>query len=502
LTKMASWLLWLTMRLIKVIDEELKRLLPEKTARELSAVPLKYENGTVTLMVPSDFNGNYADSLMLATGKWIKFVYADQSEIKSRLNEMYGEKTSHSSSSFRYRVHAKSNNVDISSLRRQLDAAPVVKLVDEIITSGIHWNASDIHIEPYDKYVRVRYRIDGKLTESNPIPYEQRQAAISRIKVMAELDVAERRRPQDGRIRVEGEDRVVDMRVSVIPTDFGEKVVIRILDKSQLKLDIDSLGMTTNQLKPFKDILSKPNGIILVTGPTGSGKTTTLYTALNHIKSTESNIITIEDPIEYNLDGINQSQIKPEINYTFANALRTFLRQDPDIIMVGEIRDHETAEIAVRASLTGHLVLSTLHTNDAASAITRLMNIGIEPYLIASSLSMVIAQRLVRLLCPDCKAEYNPDESELDRLKLTDKSGLKFYSSNGCDKCMGTGYKNRIGVYEILNVDDEISSMILDNVKLSEYRKVISHSNHDLLKDNAIKLLISGQTSFNEVITI
>jgi type IV pilus assembly protein PilB len=350
-----------------VAEEALLKLLPEKTARELLAVPLKIENGFVTFMVPSGFNGNQIDSLSLATGRWIKLEYAEEAVVKQKLSELYGTKAGPkpSSSSFRYRVYSKNDNVDVTSLRRQLDTAPIVKLVDEIITSGIQWGASDIHIEPEAKRVRVRYRLDGKLQETAPIPPEKKQAVISRIKVMAELDIAERRRPQDGRIRVEGEDRIVDMRVSVIPTDFGEKVVIRILDKSQLRLDLESLGMTSSQLNLFKEKLTKPNGIILVTGPTGSGKTTTLYAALNHIKSAETNVITIEDPIEYNLEGINQSQIKPEIGYTFANALRTFLRQDPDIIMVGEIRDHETAEIAVRASLTGHLVLSTLHTNDA-----------------------------------------------------------------------------------------------------------------------------------------
>ncbi|MCP4580520.1 MAG: type II/IV secretion system protein [candidate division Zixibacteria bacterium] len=485
-------------------EDALKNLIPEKVARELLAVPLRVEDGSVIFLVPTGFNGNQIDSLTLATGKWVKLEYADESAVKMKLNELYGTKAGpkSSSSSFRYRVYSKSENIDISDLRKQLDTAPVVKLVDEMISSGIKWGASDIHIEPAAKQVRIRYRLDGKLQESTPIPLEKKQAVISRIKVMAELDIAERRRPQDGRIRVEGEDRIVDMRVSVIPTDFGEKVVIRILDKSQLKLDLESLGMAPPQLEMFKEKLSKPNGIILVTGPTGSGKTTSLYAALNHIKSGETNIITIEDPIEYNLDGINQSQIKPEIGYTFANALRTFLRQDPDIIMVGEIRDHETAEIAVRASLTGHLVLSTLHTNDAASAITRLINMNVEPYLIASSLSMVAAQRLVRLLCPDCKTEYNPSAIELEKLGLKADSKQIFYAPIGCDKCLGTGYLGRSGVYEILPINDEISSLILNNAPLNEYRTLIHTTSYGLLKANAIELLRSGQTSFVEISTL
>jgi len=486
-----------------VNKDKLIEILPEKTARDLLAVPIKGNDGTVSIMVPSGFSDSNIDSLMLAAGSWVKLIYADEADIKQKLNELYGTKSGLPvSSSFRYRIHSKSNNVDISNLRRELDTAPIVKLVDEIITSGIKWGASDIHVEPFDKYVRVRYRLDGKLQESNPIPLEKKQAVISRIKVMAELDIAERRRPQDGRIRVEGEDRVVDMRVSVIPTDFGEKVVLRILDKSQLKLDIDSLGMTNNQLQLFKEKLSKPNGIILVTGPTGSGKTTTLYAALNHIKSTETNILTIEDPIEYDLEGINQSQVKPEIGYTFANALRTFLRQDPDIIMVGEIRDHETAEIAVRASLTGHLVLSTLHTNDAASAITRLINMGIEPYLIASSLTMVIAQRLVRLLCPDCKAEADLSSSELAELDIELNSSSVPYGPRGCDKCLHTGFLGRTGVYEILNVDNSITPLILSNVALSDYKAIIQKTTYGLLKTNALALLQSGVTSFAEITTL
>ena len=485
-------------------EDALQNLLPEKTARELMAVPLRVENGSVIFMVPDGFNGDQLDLLSLATGKWIKLEYAGEAEVKQKLNELYGTKAGpkSSSSSFRYRVYSKNDNVDVTSLRRQLDTAPIVKLVDEIITSGIKWGASDIHIEPSAKQVRVRYRLDGKLQETMPIPPEKKQAVISRIKVMAELDIAERRRPQDGRIRVEGEDRVVDMRVSVIPTDFGEKVVIRILDKSQLRLELESLGMNTSQLELFREKLTKPNGIILVTGPTGSGKTTTLYAALNHIMSSETNIITIEDPIEYNLEGINQSQVKPEIGYTFANALRTFLRQDPDIIMVGEIRDHETAEIAVRASLTGHLVLSTLHTNDAASAITRLVNMNVEPYLIASSLSMIVAQRLVRLLCHECKTEYKPTVIELEKLNLDSKSDYRFYIPNGCDKCLGTGYSGRLGVFEILNVDDDIASLILNRAPLNDYRDKIKTTSYGLLRANAIELLLAGKTSFAEISTL
>jgi type II secretory ATPase GspE/PulE/Tfp pilus assembly ATPase PilB-like protein len=479
---------------------KLKDLLPEKTARELLAVPVGTENGALEVMVPVGFNGDLTDSLMLATGRWIKLIYTDETEVKHKLNELYGTKQAHSSaSSFRYRVYTKGNNTDISEIKSQLNTAPVVKLVDELITSGIRWGASDIHIEPFDKNVRVRYRLDGKLQDAAPIPFERKQAVISRIKVMAELDVAERRRPQDGRIRVEGEDRVVDLRVSVIPTDFGEKVVIRILDKSQLKLDIDALGMSRPQLQLFKSKLARPNGIILVTGPTGSGKTTTLYAALNIIKNSELNILTIEDPIEYNLDEINQSQVKPEIGYTFANALRTFLRQDPDIIMVGEIRDHETAEIAIRASLTGHLVLSTLHTNDAASAITRLMNMGIEPYLIASSLTLVIAQRLVRLLCPDCKTPYEPSETELERSGIAETQKGHFYTPAGCDKCLGTGYKGRTGVFEMLDVDEQVAGLMLEKSELKKYRDVINSHCLGLMATNGNMLAKGGRTSIIEL---
>jgi type II secretory ATPase GspE/PulE/Tfp pilus assembly ATPase PilB-like protein len=481
-------------------NHKLAELLSESTARQLLAVPVDFKDNIITFMVSNDKDPNLSETLGLATGKMAKLVVADLNTVKAKLNELYGQETVASSSSgFRYRSYSKSDNADLNKLKLQLDAAPVVRLVDEIITSGIKWGASDIHIEPYDKYVRVRYRIDGKLQEVEPIPLDKKLAVTSRIKIMAELDVAERRRPQDGRIRVEGENRLIDIRVSVVPTDFGEKVALRILDKSQLKLDLDSLGMSEWQLQLFRDKLSKTNGIILVTGPTGSGKTTTLYAALNHVKSPEINIMTIEDPIEYNLDGINQSQVKPEIGYTFANALRTFLRQDPDILMVGEIRDEETAEIAVRASLTGHIVLSTLHTNDAASAVARLINMGIEPHLLASSLSMVIAQRLVRVLCPKCKENYAPSDAEQTRLGLVGSKEPAFFTPHGCDYCLGTGFKGRLGVYELLLIDEEISGMITGNTATAKYRGLIESKFQGLIISNARILASNGMTSLAEI---
>jgi type IV pilus assembly protein PilB len=481
---------------------KLIELFPEALARRLSVVPQESQNGLLTFLIPTGSDPGITDILELTIGASVEIQYADKDAIEKKITALYGIQSSISDfSTIRYRSYSLSDNTDLSALKRQLDTAPVVALVDEIISSGIKWGASDIHIEPYDQKVRVRYRLDSRLQDSNPIPLDKKQAFISRLKVMAELDIAERRRPQDGRIRVEGDNRIVDIRVSVIPTDFGEKVVLRILDKAQLKLDLEALGMLPEQLQLFKDKLAKPNGIILVTGPTGSGKTTTLYAALNYLKNPEINITTIEDPIEYNLDNITQSQVKPEIGYTFATALRTFLRQDPDVLMVGEIRDEETAEIAVRASLTGHLVLSTLHTNDAASAITRLTNMGIEPHLLASSLSMVIAQRLVRLLCPHCKVQYTPTESEFIRLGIEPQPHHLNYTPKGCEKCLGTGYKGRLGVFELLNIDDQIGEMILRLTQLKEYRGLVDGHSFGLMKTNAIKLFNSGKTSLGEIMT-
>ncbi len=346
----------------------------------------------------------------------------------------------------------------------------VVGQVNTIIHKAIDMEASDIHFEPYEESFRLRYRLDGVLQEMGSLSLTQKEAILSRLKIMARLDIAEKRRPQDGRIRIEKGEKAVDLRVSTLPTEFGEKVVLRILDKSQQRLELSQIGLEESNLKLFRRAIQNPYGMILITGPTGSGKTTTLYAALSELNTPEVNITTIEDPIEYNLSGINQTQIRNEIGLNFISILRSILRQDPNIIMVGEIRDGETAEIAIRSALTGHLVFSTLHTNDAPSAITRLIDMGIEPFLVVSSIKLVMAQRLVRKIYKSCKHIYEPEKSCLEELGIQDKT-ITYHCGRGCDNCNGTGYKGRTALIEIMPVSDSISQLIVKRTGTGEIRQ-------------------------------
>lgn len=372
--------------------------------------------------------------------------------------------------------------------------------INSILAEAIESQCSDVHLEPGEKQLKLRTRVDGVLIQKKQIPLSDHPELISRIKIMSGLDIAEKRRPQDGRIRFNCEGRLVDIRVSVIPTDFGEKAVLRILDKEQLRLDLNSLGLTTDQLEIFKKNITATSGIILVTGPTGSGKTTTLYAALNILKSGDVNISTVEDPIEYNLEGINQTQVKPEINLTFAAMLRALLRQDPNIIMVGEIRDKETLEIAIRASQTGHLVLSTVHTNSAVSTITRLLDLGTEPFLLSSSLKMIVAQRLVRKICQSCK-ESNSNENEQ---KAAEQIGIAIQSSlafgRGCSSCNNSGFRGRMAIYEILPIDENLREIIHNRGSEKELLKHARTNSFRTMKERAVELVLEGLTTPSEVI--
>ncbi len=375
----------------------------------------------------------------------------------------------------------------------------VIKQVDMIIQKAIEYGVSDIHIEPFEKSYRLRYRLDGVLQQVADLAVSQKDALVSRVKIMAHLDIAEKRRPQDGRIKVRsasGSD--IDLRVSTLPTQFGEKVVLRILDKSHLQLELNKLGFEGELLSKFREGINNPYGMILVTGPTGSGKTTSLYAALNELNTPEVNITTIEDPIEYNLEGINQTQVHEEIGLTFSHVLRSILRQDPNTIMVGEIRDKETAEIAIRAALTGHLVFSTLHTNDAASAITRLTDMGIEPFLVTSSVKQVLAQRLVRRVCENCKSAYKPEESKLKELGLPIKNQV-YYKGTGCEKCNQTGYKGRIALIEILPLTDSLSQVINGNSSAMEIKEQAKKEGMITLRDTGTRLILDGVTTVSEV---
>jgi len=487
-------------------DEAALSLIPKELAQRLKVFPLSLKEGKLRLLCPRSHDLNLINDLRFLSGKWIEIIPSEPFFVLSAIERFYSETATQIETSpkedLTFKSFIKNNGLEIKRLRQEVEKTPIVKLVNNLISRAIVMGASDIHLEPFDKEFKVRYRLDGMLTEMEPITVEKKAAVVSRIKIMAELDIAERRRPQDGRIRVEGENRVIDIRVSTLPTDFGEKVVLRILDKTQLKLDLENLGFDQRSLHLFREKIKLPYGMILVTGPTGSGKTTTLYAALNHIKNPMINILTIEDPIEYTLEGINQSQVKSEISFTFANALRSFLRQDPNVIMVGEIRDYETVEIAIRASLTGHLVLSTLHTNDAPTAVTRLLDMGAEPFLVSSSVTLVLAQRLVRKICLKCREAYQPSEFIVEKLCLSSEEikDIVFYKGFGCPFCNQTGHAGRIAVFEIMPVTPKIAEMIDRKANSSEIKKEARVEGMLTLREDAINKMKKGITTAEEVL--
>ena len=379
--------------------------------------------------------------------------------------------------------------------------APVIRLINAMIAEAVKVKASDIHIEPYEKSLSIRLRIDGVLREVLSLPARMTPVLTSRVKVMARLDIAEKRVPQDGRISLAIGGKTVDVRVSTLPARFGERVVMRILDKDEARLDLDGLGMPAETLSRFKQCLNRPNGIILVTGPTGSGKTTTLYGALTLLNEPSRNILTVEDPVEYAIDGVGQTQINPKVGMTFATGLRAILRQDPDVVMVGEVRDVETAEIAVQASLTGHLVLSTVHTNSAVGAVTRLRDMGVEPFLLSSTVAAVLAQRLVRRLCPTCREAYEPDEAERRLIGASMRDSISLYRAKGCGRCNHTGYEGRIGVYELIIVDEKLKQLIHNDVGEQE---LTAHAfrNSDTLAQSGFRHVFAGLTSIEEVLRV
>jgi len=403
-------------------------------------------------------------------------------------------------------VISDEDDVDVNQLAAESEDAPVVKLVNLILTDAIKRVASDIHIEPYEKSFRVRYRIDGVLYEVMKPPMKLKNALLSRLKIMAELDIAERRLPQDGRIKLKmGRGREMDFRVSVLPTLFGEKIVLRLLDKSNLQLDMTKLGFEQTQLDVFKDCIHRPYGMVLVTGPTGSGKTTTLYSALSELNQTSENLSTAEDPVEFNLTGINQVQMHEDIGLNFAAALRSFLRQDPDIIMVGEIRDFETAEIAVKAALTGHMVLSTLHTNDAPSTVNRLLNMGIEPFLVSSSVNCIVAQRLARRICEECK-ERDPEvtvealmKAGMDEAAAKEVNPMK---GRGCNRCSDTGYKGRVALYEVMELSEELKDFVLNGASAAELKREAIRQGMCTLRKSALRMLLEEVTTLGETLRV
>jgi type IV pilus assembly protein PilB len=456
------------------------------------------------------------DDVKFMTGYNVEPVVASDSSLRGAIDEYYG--STHSielkkvmedltdTDDADLEVLEEEEDLDLEALEEESEEAPVVRLVNIIMTDAIKKEASDIHIEPYEKEFRVRYRLDGILYEMMRPPLRLKEAITSRLKIMAKLDIAEKRLPQDGRIkiktRVGGKVKDLDFRVSVLPTIFGEKIVLRLLDKDNLMLDMTRLGFEPESLRRFEQAILKPFGMVLVTGPTGSGKTNTLYSALQRINTPETNIMTAEDPVEFNLVGVNQVQMKEQIGLNFAAALRSFLRQDPNIILVGEIRDFETAEVAIKAALTGHLVLSTLHTNDAPSSINRLMNMGIEPFLVASSVNLIAAQRLVRKICTSCKEPIDVPEQALLDVGFTDKEikALKLFRGKGCERCGGTGYKGRVGLFEVMDVDEEVRELILSGGSANELRQQSIENGMLGLRESGLQKIGEGVTTIEEVI--
>ncbi len=492
------------------IDTNIVKLIPSDVAQKYQIMPINRTGATITIAMVDPSNVFAIDDVKFMTGYNVEPVVATEAGIKNAINKYYSltsaiEKvmtTLEEDDKSIGVIHEQEESVDVAKLKAEVEDAPVVKLVNLILSDAVQKGASDIHIEAYEKAFRVRYRIDGSLYEVMAPPMKLRAALTSRLKIMAELDIAERRLPQDGRIKLKIKDKEVDLRVSTLPCLFGEKIVMRILDKSNLMLDLTKLGFEVKALKDFMDAITSPYGMVLVTGPTGSGKTTTLYSALQQINTIDVNIMTAEDPVEYNLMGVNQVHMKDEIGLNFAAALRSFLRQDPDIVMVGEIRDYETAEIAVKAALTGHLVLSTLHTNDAPSTINRLLNMGVEPFMVAASVVLILAQRLVRKSCQNCKKpEKIPVQAFVDAgFSKEDAAATVSYKGEGCNVCNNTGYKGRVALYEVMPVKEELKELILQGASALEIKKMAIKLGMKTLRMSGLSKVKEGLTSLEEVV--
>jgi len=498
------------------IDASVIKLIPADVARKYNILPVNKTGATITIAMADPTNVFAMDDIKFMTGYNVEPVVASELGIKAAIDNYYGTTSSlelkkvmedlQTQENADLEVMEEDDEIDVEALAEGAEEAPVVKLVNLILTDAIKRGASDIHIEPYEKEFRVRFRIDGILYEIMNPPLKLRDAMTSRMKILAKLDISEKRLPQDGRIKLKmklnDKNKELDFRVSVLPTLFGEKIVMRLLDKDNLRLDMTKLGFEPESLVKFEEAIFKPWGMVLVTGPTGSGKTNTLYSALAKVNSPEVNIMTAEDPVEFNLPGINQVQMKEAIGLNFAATLRSFLRQDPNIILVGEIRDFETAEIAIKAALTGHLVLSTLHTNDAPSTINRLMNMGIEPFLVATSVQLIAAQRLVRRNCSNCREEVEVTPQSLLNLgyKKDELADIKIYKGRGCDKCNNTGYKGRVGLVEVMVIDDDIRELILSGGTAIDIKKRAAENGMISLRRSGLIKIKEGITTIEEVV--
>ncbi|WP_437604728.1 type IV-A pilus assembly ATPase PilB [Sorangium sp. So ce834] len=489
------------------IDAEVSRLVSRDVCEKHKIIPISRSGTALVVAMADPTNLHAIDDIKFLTGFNVEPVVASETGITEAIERAYNVGPSYDEvlSEFgeeEVGFQVEADDVNVLELEKAAEGAPVVRLVNAILLNAIKKGASDIHVEPYEKKLRVRYRIDGVLMEEMQPPIKLKNAIASRLKIMSSLDIAERRLPQDGRIKLKmGRGREMDFRVSVLPTIWGEKIVLRLLDKSNLQLDMAKLGFDPKPLADFKWAIGQPWGMVLVTGPTGSGKTTTLYSALSELNQIGSNISTAEDPVEYNLHGINQVQMHDEIGLNFAMALRSFLRQDPDIIMVGEIRDFETAEIAVKAALTGHLVLSTLHTNDAPSTISRLLNMGVEPFLITASVNLVLAQRLARKICPDCRVPLRVDPRVLLDFGFTEQQVARadLVRGAGCKTCNGSGYKGRVALYEVMRFTDALKEMVLQGASTAELKAAAIKGGMLTLRMSGIEKVLAGVTTTEEV---
>jgi len=498
------------------IDEAVINLIPSEVAQKYMVLPVNRTGATLTISMADPTNVFAMDDIKFMTGYNVEPVVASEIAIREAIEKYYGSQHAlelkrvmdemAEAESEALEVLEEEEELDTSALEAATEEAPVVKLVNIILTDSIKKMASDIHIEPYEKDFRVRFRIDGVLYEIMHPPIKLRDAIISRLKIMAKLDISEKRLPQDGRIKIKmklaGKNKEMDYRVSVLPTLFGEKIVLRLLDKDNLMLDMTKLGFEKESLMKFERQILKPYGMVLVTGPTGSGKTNTLYSSMHKVNTPETNIMTAEDPVEFNLHGINQVQMKEQIGLNFATALRAFLRQDPNIVLVGEVRDFETAEIAVKAALTGHLVLSTLHTNDAPSTINRLMNMGIEPFLVATSVNLICAQRLVRRICKECSEQITmPTQALVDvGYSVEEAPQVKLHKGRGCANCNNTGYRGRVGLYEVMEISEDIRELILSGASAMELRRKAIEEGMISLRESGLYKIKQGVTSVEEVV--
>ena len=476
--------------------------------REMHALPVREDDTEVALAMVDPTDSYTIDALAMVTGRVVRPLVAIPTELESALERLYGTGKSAQSQvigDVETRVDELDFSADVQQLKDLASEAPVIRLVSLIITNALDMRASDIHVEPFENRLSVRYRVDGVLHDVESPPKRLAAPVISRIKIMANLDIAERRLPQDGRIRLRVQGKEIDLRVSTVPTMHGESVVMRILDKGGVALDFYKLGFAEDTLKSFIEVLQQPHGILLVTGPTGSGKTTTLYTALDRLNQPDVKILTVEDPVEYQMVGINQIQVKPQIDLTFANALRSIVRQDPDVIMIGEIRDLETAQIAVQSALTGHMVLSTLHTNDAASTVNRLLDMGVDDYLLTSTVVGILAQRLVRKLCPHCKEPYHalPEiVTQLGLAKFAPPGDITLFHARGCGQCSQTGYMGRFCILEMLPMSDPLRSLIMKHVNSNELKAQAQRDGMVSMYEDGMRKALAGDTTFEEVLRV